>query len=82
MFDYNVTTKHGQTDKRFVKSDIEEIKQYLRAPEGIYVLTDKDLRLYEDGKGKNLTSFKVLIDKSKLEKGKKQQYLEIIRLSD
>ena len=58
-------------DLRLKGSDVKEVKQYMRAEGGTYILTDKDLRFYKEGKDVNRTEFKTIADKKDLKKGEK-----------
>ena len=64
-----MTSKKSTIDKRMKHSDVKEIKQYMRTVEGLYILTDKDLRVFEDSKDKDRSKFDIIDDKAQLSKG-------------
>ena len=75
IMDYNVTEKQGKKDSRMKNSDVNEIKQYLRGDGGVYILTDKDLRFYKEGKDVDRTQFTLIADKKDLKKREKENFL-------
>lgn len=54
LLNYNISTKGSAKNMRFKNKDFGEIVQYLMVPHGIFILTNNDLRYYNEGMGKDL----------------------------
>ena len=68
VLEYNVTIKKSMKNNQFKNSEMEPIVQFVRSPEGVYVLTENQLRYYRVGRGVDHQKFSVLIKKTKEDK--------------